>query len=129
MSRKGPRSFRIYGPGHFKYTWEKYLEICDRDGTSASKEIRQFVEGQVSKRDPGNPQTTLGTYVDGHEDQVAAKRSDVVKELIERAQKQDGYVRYREVLARFMDVEGNKRVVLTKSMCEDLKKLGVRVLY
>ena len=129
MSRVKSRFVNIYAPVGFKSTWQKYLEICDRDGTNASREIRKFVEGQVARRDPGNPQTTLGTYVEGHEDEIAARRSDLVKELIKRAMLQGGELRYREVLEKFMDVKGHKRVVLTESMCGDLEKLGVHIVY
>jgi len=119
----------IYVRIGFKATWQKYLEICERDGTNASREIRKFVEGQVAKRDPGNPQRTLGTYVEGHEDELLARRSDLVKELLELASMQGGEVRYRQVLERYMDVKGHKRVALTESMCGDLKKLGVVILW
>lgn len=87
------------------------------------------MEGQVARRDPGNPQRTLGTYVEGHEDEIAARRSDLVKELLELASMQGGEIRYRQVLERYMDVKGHKRVVLTESMCGDLKKLGAVIVY
>lgn len=120
---------KIYAPAHFKATWEKYLEICERDGTNASREIRRFVEGQVARRDPGNPQRTLGTFVEGHEDELAAKRSDLLKELIARAAKSDGTLSRREVIEEYkaLGAKGNMRVELTRSMCEDLEKLGVKV--
>ena len=121
----------IYAPVGFKATWKRYLEICDRDGKSASREIRKFVEGQVARRDPGNPQRTLGTFVEGHEDEIAARRSDLVKELIKRAMLQGGELRYREVLEAFKDrpIPGWKKVTLTKSMVSDLEKLGVTIVY
>ena len=129
MARVKGKHISIYVRIGFKATWQRYLEICDRDGTNASREIRRFVEGQVAKRDPGNPQRTLGTYVEGHEDELLARRSDLVKELLELASMQGGEVRYRQVLERYMDVKGHKRVALTESMCGDLKKLGVVILW
>ena len=121
----------IYAPAHFRATWRKYLKICERDGTNASTQIRQFVQGQVARRDPGNPQRTLGTFVEGHEDEIAARRSDLLKELIGRAGLQGGELRYREVLEAFRDrpVPGWTRVELTKSMVSDLKKLGITIVY
>ena len=129
MGRVKSNEVKIYAPVGFKATWQSYLEICDRDGTNASREIRKFVEGQVAKREPGNPQRTLGTYVEGHEDEVLARRSDLVKELLELAQRQGGEVKYRQVLERYMDVKGHMRVTLTESMCGDLKKLGAQIVY
>lgn len=127
----GRKQFKIYGPTHFRYTWEKYLEICERDGTNASREIRAFVEGQVAKRDPGNPQRTLGTFVEGHEDEQAARRSDMVKDFIIKAEARGGEIRRMEILEalRAGGAKGNMLVELTRSMCEDLKKLGVKIVY
>ena len=125
------KQFKIYGPAHFAATWKKYLEICERDGTNASEQIRHYVQGQVARRDPGNPQRPITAYVEGHEDEAAARRSDLLKELLRRAELQDSKLRYREVLEAFQDrpVPGWKRVELTKSMASDLKKLGVAILY
>jgi len=131
VSRVKSKFVNIYAPVGFKSTWSKYLEICDRDGTNASREIRKFVEGQVARRDPGNPQTTLGTYVEGHEDEIAARRSDLVKEFLERAILTGGELRHRDIREVFKTrvADGNKRVALIESMCEDLKKLGVTIVY
>ncbi len=50
---------KIYAPLHFKATWKKFLEICERDGQSASELVRIWVEGYVQRKDPGNPQRPL----------------------------------------------------------------------
>ncbi|GAH48039.1 unnamed protein product, partial [marine sediment metagenome] len=65
------RQFKIYGPPHFVPTWEKFLEICERDGQSASSLIRIWVEGYVHRKDPGNPQRPITAYAPGHEDEYA----------------------------------------------------------
>ena len=52
MPRVKSKEVKIYAPESFKATWQKYLEICERDGTNASREIRKFVESQVAKRAP-----------------------------------------------------------------------------
>lgn len=131
VARVKGKHISIYVPIGFKATWQKYLEICERDGTNAAKEIRQFVVGQVSRRDPGNPQRTLGTFVEGHEDEIAARRSDLVKELLGKAELQDGEVKYHQVLEAFKDrpIPGWKKVALTKSMISTLKLLGVATVY
>ena len=126
------KQFKIYGPTHFRSTWEKFLAICERDGTNASKEIRQFVEGQVAKRNPGNPQKTIGSFVEGHEDELAAKRSDFIKAMILEAEKRSGSLTYSVVVRFFREtrqVHGYRIVPLVKSICEDLKKLGVTIVY
>ena len=78
MSRD--RKVAIYAPAHFRATWIKYLEICERDGTNASREIRRFVQGQVARRDPGNPQTPLTAFVEGHEDEFAEEVRTLLRE-------------------------------------------------
>jgi len=127
----GRKQFKIYGPAHFRATWEKFLAICTRDGTNASKEIRIFVEGQVARRDPGNPQRTLGAYVSGHEDEVAMKRSDKLKGYIERAITTGGEIRYNLIRddLKAAGVDPHMRKVLAESLATDLKKLGVTVVY
>ena len=42
--------------------WKQYVEICDRDGHSASEEIMKFVKQQVAARVPGNPQRPITYY-------------------------------------------------------------------
>ena len=125
------KQYKIYGPGHFKYTWEKYLEICARDGTNASREIRRFVEGEVAKRDPGNPQRTLGTFVEGHVDEQAAKRSDMLKSFIARAEANNGEIKKRYIIKAYKDkpIPGWRRVIIIESMIKDLKLLGVTIVY
>lgn len=128
---KNRKQFKIYGPGHFSATWAKFIEICERDGTNASREIRAFVEGQVARREPGNPQRPITAFVEGHEDEAAARRSDLLKALIAKAQVTGGELRRREVLQALKDqgAVGNRLVVLTKSMVGDLEKLGVKIVY
>ena len=131
MSSK-PKQFKIYGPLHFRYTWDKYLEICKRDGTNASKEIREFIEGQVARRDPGNPQTTMESHIPGTEDALAKRRSDMLKDLLVMAERRDGELKYLDVVQVFREqrsLPGHRLVPLAKSMCEDLKKLGVTILW
>lgn len=126
------KQFKIYGPDHFRLTWEKFVAICARDGTSASEAIRLFVEGQVAKRDPGNPQKTIGAYVEGHEDELAARRSDFIKDMILESEKRGGTLP-RSLLVKFFreryQVVGFRIVPMVTSILEDLEKLGVVVTY
>jgi len=89
------------------------------------------VEGQVARRDPGNPQRTIETFVEGHEDEARARRSDLIKELITRAEITGGRLEYRYIVKRMKTpgLPGFRLVVLAKSMAEDLKKLGVKVYF
>lgn len=72
MSSK-PKQFKIYGPLKFRATWDKFLEICERDGQSGSELIRVWVEGYVKRKDPGNPQRPITAYAPGHEDEQALR--------------------------------------------------------
>lgn len=53
---------KLYWPPGDRDIWEKFLEICDRDGHGASAEIRDWVKAQVEKRNPGNPQKPLEPF-------------------------------------------------------------------
>jgi len=95
-------------------------------------EIRRFVEGQVAKRDPGNPQPPLTAFFEGHEDVKAKRRSDTIKELLIDADKRGGELTYAHVVQAIRAASspaGFAIPVLARSMCEDLVKLGVRILW
>ena len=40
-------------------TWDKFIEICRREGSSASKKLREFIIEYVADHEPGNPQLKL----------------------------------------------------------------------
>lgn len=40
-------------------TWDKFLEICKREGSSGSKKLREFIIEYVHQHEPGNPQLRL----------------------------------------------------------------------
>ena len=125
------KQFKIYGPAHFRSTWERYKAICARDGTNMSEQIRIFVEGEVARRDPGNPQQPITAYVEGHDDQLAMRRSTILKELIAFAASREGELHHRDVVDvyRLQGLPGYQLPNLVESMEVDLKKLGVEVIY
>lgn len=131
VGRVKSREVKIYAPAGFKATWQKFLEICDRDGDSASQLVRKWVEGYVARKEPGNPQRPLTAFVEGHEDQVAMRRSSILKELMGFAIHREGEVSHRDVvdLYRGLGIPGFQLVNLVESMEADLKKLGVVVVY
>ncbi len=57
-----PRQVKLYWPREKADLWQEFLEICKRDGHSASAEVLAFVDEQVRKRRPGNPQRPLDAY-------------------------------------------------------------------
>ena len=131
MSRKR-RAVEIYAPAGFKATWRKFLEICKRDGVSASHLVRVWVEGYVARKDPGNPQRPITAFVEGHDDELTARRSDLVKHLLVEADKRGGYLNYSLVVQAYRErhhLPGFRLVAMAKSMCQDLAKLGVKIVY
>lgn len=132
MGRVQSKEVKIYCPVGFRATWEKYLAICKRDGTNASREVRIYVEGQVARRDPGNPQTTMESHIPGTEDAMAKRRSDTIKELLIAADARGGELTYAHVVKAIREASnplGYMIPVLARSMCKDLEKLGARILW
>lgn len=131
MGRVKGKHISIYVPIGFKATWEIFLKICERDGTNAATEIRKYVELQVKRRAPGNPQPPLTAFMSGHRDELTKKRSDVLKACITRAQEAGGEVRHRDIISMLMDGgwAGSSRLEVAESLEEDLKKFGVAVVY
>jgi len=123
------RKVAIYATPGFKATWRKFLEICERDGVSASHLVRVWVEGYVARKDPGNPQRPITAFVEGHEDEIKAAWSSTLKDLIARAEHLGGELRYADVLQVLKDqgLKGRMLVTRADSMCESLKKIGVTI--
>ena len=130
MSRED-RKVAIYATPGFKATWRKFLEICERDGVSASHLVRVWVEGYVARKDPGNPQRPLTAYVEGHEDELTLKWSDVLKDLVARAERAGGELRYKDVVVeiRAQGVTGPMIVTRAESMASSLRAVGVAIVY
>ena len=129
MSRS-KRAYKIYGPAHFRATWEKFLEIAHRDGQSASELIRVWVEGYVARKDPGNPQRPLTTWVEGHEDQEALAEKELFAWLSEYAEERRGEVQYRHIIRvlREAGVPSTRVAAMTKDLARRLSKAGVSVI-
>lgn len=125
------KHINIYAPVGFKATWDLYVEICERDKVSASREIRKFVEGQVARRKPGNPQPPLTAFFEGHPDVVTRAWSTTLKELIARAEHIGGELTYKYVLQVLRDqgLEGTMLVARAGSMCDALRAVGVPISY
>ena len=124
------KQYEIYAPSHFKPTWAKYLEICERDGRSASEEIRIFVEGQVRGRDPGNPQRPLTAWAPGYRDAEKRQEQDFFAWLTEYAENRRNEVPYRQIvdLLREMGVPPSRRPTLAGELATRLTEAGVRVV-
>ena len=123
------REVKIYVPDHFKETWAKYLEICRRDGRSASEEIRLFIKGQVKKRDPGNPQRPITAYSPGHRDHVVLLQKELFTTLQAMAMEDRGQLRWSQILEGLDgSLTGKPLVDAARKLARQLHKAGVRVL-
>jgi hypothetical protein len=119
---------KIYAPDHFKATWRKFLEICERDGQSASELVRIWVEGYVQRKDPGNPQRPLTAWTPGHEDQEALALQEVYDKLLRIAEDRGGDLEYRRVLGELSCHLSDKQLATgVDEMAWRLQKAGVKV--
>lgn len=122
---------KIYAPPHFKTTWQKFLDICSRDGQSASELVRIWVEGYVARKDPGNPQRPLTAYTPGHDDHVAMIRNGLLQELRKTARGYGDrlpYSRILDILKRH-DYPAKRRRTMADSLAHQLGDLEVQILY
>jgi hypothetical protein len=95
-----PDQVKITWPREERPVWKHYLRICERDGHSASAEIRAWVKGQVALRAPGNPQTPLTVYVP-----IVKGRNKIIDETVQRLRELD-----TQTLVRYL--ERNKDLLL-----------------
>ena len=123
------RKVSIYAPPRFKATWRKFLEICERDGQSASELIRIWVEGYVARKDPGNPQRPLTAWTPGHPDEEARQTQDLFAWLSEFAEERMGEVSYRDIIRvlREAGVPSTRVATIAKNLARMLSKAGVSI--
>ncbi|MBA7702355.1 hypothetical protein ES703_111119 [subsurface metagenome] len=118
----------IYAPAWFKATWKKFLEICERDGVSASHLIRVWVDGYVKRKDPGNPQRPLTAYVPGHEDALALNLPEILSKLELYASSQRNELDWSIINDELKPyVHGAARMRATDNIIRELKKRGIKV--
>ncbi len=123
------KQHEIYAPDHFKYTWNKFLEICERDNQSASGLIRIWIEGYVTRKDPGNPQRPITAYTPGHEDEYALMQQDIFKKLLDIAKNYGGYIHWRRIVEELKPIlKGQARVEAAEKLTKRLSKAGVRIV-
>lgn len=118
----------IYAPDHFKATWKKFLEICERDGQSASELVRIWVEGYVQRKDPGNPQRPLTAYAPGHEDEQALRVQEAYARLKAHAADNGGEIRFRLILQELEPhFKGRLKITTAGELEQRLRGDGVKV--
>ena len=127
MSSK-PKQYKIYGPDHFRATWAKFLEICQRDGQSGSELIRVWVEGYVKRKDPGNPQRPITAWAAGHMDEQALRVQEAYARLrAYAADNGDNIPRNRILRELGAHLAGRPKVVAADRMEQRLLEDGVKV--
>jgi len=123
------REVKIYIPEWFKPTWEEFLEICHRDGFSASEIIRDFIEEYVGRRAPGNPQRPLTAWIPGHKDEMALIRQSIIETLLEFARLHDDEVFWRDILHYVpTHLKGRARIREAKLIANALRERGVKII-
>ena len=128
MVDKNPE-VKIYAPAHFKATWKKFLEICERDGQSASELVRIWVEGYVARKDPGNPQRPITAYAPGHEDEYARLQQEIFNKLLGVSENRFGYLPWLRIMEELKPLlSGQDRVDAAEKLARRLTKAGVRVV-
>jgi hypothetical protein len=119
---------KIYAPDHFKATWKKFLEICERDGQSASELVRIWVEGYVQRKDPGNPQRPLTAYAPGHEDEQARRMQEAYTRLRAHAADNGGEISFRRILRELEPhFTGRLKITTAGELEQRLLRGGVKV--
>jgi len=128
MSGRG-KKYQFYGPAHFRPTWDKFIEICERDSQSASGLLRVWVEGYVHRKDPGNPQRPITAYAPGHEDEYARLQQDIFSKLLGVAEDRGGYLLWGRMVNELKPfLSGQARVDTAEKLARRLTKAGVRVV-
>jgi len=59
---KRQKDANFYLPLNFEHTWQEFKLITERENSSASEKLREFIRGYVDRHKHGNPQTLLKTF-------------------------------------------------------------------
>lgn len=122
------KKYQFYGPAHFRATWAKFLNICKRDGQSASWLLRLWVEGYVHRKDPGNPQRPLTAYVPGHEDELALNLPEILRRLEAYASSRRNELDWSMILNELKPyLQGAARVRVAERIYKELRIRGIKV--
>ena len=122
------RLYQIYGPTHFRATWEKFLEICSREGQSASGLIRIWVENYVRLKDPENPQPPLTAYIEGQADHRALDVKKIMEELLRSVAMRGNEISRRMIVRSVEHIsEPEYRMKAVERITQELQRRGVRV--
>ena len=107
--------------------WKRFLLICRREGTTASKKIVSIVIDYVQEHDPGNPQTNLISYSEGGAITVAQIEGQVRQFFYNRDY--PDIVSYPEVVnkVKSLKVKGREIVNMSKRIMDWLKGQGKKV--
>lgn len=128
MSGRG-KKYQFYGPAHFRATWNKFLEICERDSQSGSELIRVWVEGYVVRKDPGNPQRPITAYTPGHEDEYARLQQEIFSKLLGVAENNRNEIHWRRIVEELKPILSVRaRVDAAEKLAHRLTKAGVQIV-
>lgn len=126
--KREDKKVAIYAPPHFKATWRKFLEICERDGQSASELVRIWVEGYVQRKDPGNPQRPITAWAPGHVDEQALRLQETYGRLVAYARRNCGELRYVEILEELNPhFTGPPKGAAAEKLARRLREDGIKV--
>ena len=82
--REPPINVSIYLGGD-RWAWPKFCEMSKREGSNASKKIREYILKELEIHGPGNPQNRLTSYMDGGDVTVAGVEGKIRQRAYERA--------------------------------------------
>ena len=63
MKRKGPYKFTCYVPPDKEQTAKDFLEIADREGSSGSEKVVEYMTRYVDAHKHGNPQMLIEKFM------------------------------------------------------------------
>ena len=61
--KEPPVNVSIYLGGD-RWVWPRFQEMCKREGTNASRKLRDYMLHELEVHGPGNPQERLTSYTD-----------------------------------------------------------------
>ena len=111
--------------------WDKFKEICKREGRKVSDHLGAFIDNYVIVHDPGNSQTLMTSYgVEVKLDSLAMIEGRLRQLCMEYSKKgTPDELRYRDVMgfAKDLITSTKTRLAVVERTVEWLHEKGVRV--
>ena len=109
--------------------WQTFIQLCKREGTTASRRLTHYIIQYVGEHDPGNPQTTMPSYAPEGHITISQIVGRIRQQSLEYSRKRNNEIRMKiiEEFVRDSNIKPRERLNVSDGIVSWLKKQNVSV--